>query len=205
MTANIQLDDDYQRFNGTDRNDLKTGTSPLGRRYSESLDAEKDHVHLVQDAMLHSCNNYCLGEPDKDGTRLRCCRFGFGKEMTSNKGDTPGKPIQEHATIEKNIRGVEHLLLTRLHSTKINQHSRPILQAWRANADVQLIVYRSNPRIPDVGEIEAVSRYCTAYASKTHQTTRQEISTIQDIIIRYDLVERMNDFLIFSCTCHNLI
>ena len=91
--------------------------------------------------MLHSCNDYCLGKPDKDGVRLRSCRFGFGKEVTSNKEDTPGKPMQNHATIEKNNRGIEQLLLPQMHSAKINQHSRTILQVWRANADVQLIVY----------------------------------------------------------------
>ena len=64
------------------------------------------------------------------------------------------------------------------------QHSRNILQAWRANADIQLLIYRSNPDIPDVGEIKSVCKYCTAYAGKTHQTTCQEINAIQDIIIR---------------------
>ena len=111
MTANVKLDPDYTKFDGIDRKEAITMTSPLGRRYSESEDADKDHAHLVQDAMLHSCNDYCLGEPDKDGVRLWTCRFGFGKEVTSNKEDTPGKPIQYHATIEKNNRGIEHLLL----------------------------------------------------------------------------------------------
>ena len=132
--------------------------------------------------MLHACTEYCLGNVDLKGIKLRTCRLGYGSEVTSNKGDTPGKDCRTQATIEKNAKGIEHLLLPRLHSKKVVQHSRAILQAWRANADVQLLIYRSNPNIPDVGEIEAVTKYCTAYAGKTKHTTREEISTIQDII-----------------------
>ena len=58
MTVNVKLDEDYKKFYGINRKEVITTTSPLGRRYSESQDANKDHVHLVQDAMLHSCNDY---------------------------------------------------------------------------------------------------------------------------------------------------
>ncbi len=56
---------------------------------------------------------------------------------------------------------------------------------WQANADVQLIIYRSDPNVPDVVEIEAVTKYCTSYASKTHQTMCQDMNTIKDVIIGY--------------------
>ena len=85
--------------------------------------------------------------------------------------------------IHKDEKGVEHLLLPRQHSQWIVQHSKTLVQSWRANADVQLLIYRSDPSIPDVGEIEAVSRYCVAYAGKRYKTTRQEINTIQDLIL----------------------
>ena len=58
------------------------------------------------------------------------------------------------------------------------------LQALRANADIQLLIYRSDPNIPDIGEIKAVSRYCVSYAGKRYKTTRQEINSMQDIIFR---------------------
>ena len=64
------------------------------------------------------------------------------------------------------------------------QHSKTLLQSWRANADIQLLIYRSNPAIPDIGEIEAVSRYCVAYAGKRYKSTKQEIDMIQDVILR---------------------
>ena len=182
MTANVQLDETHTRFHLQDRQKTRTDMSPLGIRYAECKDSDIDHAHLVQDSMLHECTEYCLGNVDEKGIKLRTCRLGYGSEVTSNKGDTPGKDRRTQATIEKNAKGIEHLLLPRLHSKKVVQHSRAILQAWRANADVQLLIYRSNPNIPDVGEIEAVTKYCTAYAGKTKHTTREEISTIQDII-----------------------
>jgi hypothetical protein len=183
MTADVKMDETYKRFHTSDRSSMSTTKSPLGRRYSEATDADVDHVHLTQDAMLHSCTEYCLGDVDKAGLKLRTCRFGFGTEKTSNKGDTPGKDLLNEPKIEVDRKGIEHLFLCRSHSNKINQHSRHVLQAWRANTDVQLIIYRSNPDIPDVREIEAVCRYCTSYASKAHQTTKEEINTIQDVII----------------------
>ncbi len=132
--------------------------------------------------MLHACNEYCLGPVDKDGAKLRSCRFGFGIEATPNAGDTPGKDCRTEATIIKDAKGIEHLQLPRLHSRYVVQHSLEILQGWRANADTQLLIYRSDTDMPDVGEIEAVPKYCMAYAGKTKHTTREEINTIQDVI-----------------------
>ena len=73
--------------------------------------------------------------------------------------------------------------MPRRYSKRINQHSRSLLQAWRANADVQLLIYRSDPNLPDVGEIESVCRYVVAYAGKRYKTCRQEINMIQDAIL----------------------
>ena len=178
MTADTAPDETYDKF---DINN--TSHSPLGRRFSDAQDMCKDHCHLAQDSVQHKCNDYCLGDMDKLGIKLRTCRFGSGTEETPNQGDTPGWEFRDDAVIEKNKKGVEHLLMRRTNSRRINQHSRHVLQAWRANADVQLLIYRSNPDVPDISEIEAVCRYCTSYASKAHQTTRQEIATIQDVII----------------------
>ena len=135
--------------------------SPLGWQYSEATDPNLNLIHLAQDAMQHRCNEYCLGPVDKAGIRLRKCRFGYGQEATSNKGDTPDKDLLPKATIVKE-QSIEHLHLPRVHSRTVVQHSQTVLQAWRANADVQLLIYHSNPDTPDFGEIEAVSKYCTA-------------------------------------------
>ena len=182
LTADVAIDSSHSRFSSEDKASSNTNTSPLGARFCECSDRTIDHIHLSQDAMQHSCNEYCLGSVDKAGVKLRTCRFGFGTEVTSNKGDTQGKDIRTGAAIVKDRRGIEHLLLPRIQSRKTTQHSRTVLQAWRANADVQLLIYRSNPDMPDVGEIEAVSKYCTKYAGKVHQSIKEERQVVQDVI-----------------------
>ena len=127
MTADVQLDETHTRFHLQDRQKTRTDMSPLGICYAECKDSDIDHVHLVQDSMLHACTEYCLGNVDEKGIKLRTCRLGYGSEVTSNKGDTPGKDLGTQATIKKNAKGIEHLLLPRLHSTKVVQHSRAIL------------------------------------------------------------------------------
>ena len=67
MTANVKLDEDYKKFDGIDRKKVITTKSPLGGRYSKSKDANKDHVHFVQDAMLHPCNDFW-----ENPTRMVC-------------------------------------------------------------------------------------------------------------------------------------
>ena len=193
MTADVKFDESRQKFEignspGVDNQPRKKGvkstkSSPLGIRFAECEDKVKDHVNLVQDCMFHECNTYCMGPENHKNPKHRICRFGYGTEANPNKGDTPGKPNNPNATIEKDHKGVEHFLLPRLNSVRAVQHSRALIQTWRANADVQLLIYRSNPSIPDVGEIESVSRYLVAYAGKRYQTTKSEKDAIQNLIL----------------------
>ena len=69
------------------------------------------------------------------------------------------------------------------YSEGTNQHIRLLLQVCRANIDVQLLIYRSEPDLPDVGEIESICRYVVAYASKRYKTSYQEINMLQDVIL----------------------
>jgi len=107
--------------------------------------------------MLHECNTYCLGQENEKGRELRECRFGFGTESTPGSKVTPGQDLTPEPTIVKDKKGVEQFLLLGTKSRRIVQHSRVLLQTWRANTDIQLLIYRLNPNIPDVGEIEVVS------------------------------------------------
>ena len=96
--------------------------------------------------------------------------------------DTKGKDLHEEEKMVKDHKGVEHFFMPRRYSKRINQHSRYLLQAWRVNADVQLLIYWSDPNLPDMGEIESVCRYVVAYAGKRYKTSCQEINMIQDVI-----------------------
>jgi hypothetical protein len=139
-----------------------------------------DAQMLAQECMCHLCNEYCLGCDDKN--KPRECKFGYGKETECGKCDTEGKPLQETSVILCGKRGVEQLLLKRTKSRKVVQHSTSCLQCWRANVDVQLLVYRTHPNKPNMNEIENVIKYVVAYASKKNHTSKAERSAIQDII-----------------------
>ena len=193
MTADVKFDESRAKFSIPNdpnsgepthkRGVQNTKCSPLGIRFADCVDKKQDHIHLVQDCMYHDCNPYCMGPENHKDPKHRVCRFGFGSEENPNKGDTPGKPNITRATIEKDHKGVEHFYLPRLNSVRVVQHSKALIQTWRANADIQLLIYRSNPSIPDVSEIEAVSRYCVAYAGKRYQTTKTEKDAIQNLVL----------------------
>jgi hypothetical protein len=44
------------------------------------------------------------------------------------------------------------------------------------------LLYYSDPRYPDIGEIEDVCKYVVAYTGKRHQTSRSEKDAIQNLI-----------------------
>ena len=100
------------------------------------------------------------------------------------KADTDGRELSTTSVITVDRRGIEHFRLRRTKSRKVVQHSIPVLQGWRANSDVQLMLYRSHPDKPDISEIENVCKYVVAYASKKNHTTKEEKEAIQNIIQR---------------------
>ena len=50
-----------------------------------------------------------------------------------------------------------------------------MLQSWRANCDVQILLYDSNPKAPDISEISRVTDYVVAYSCKGNATLKEEI------------------------------
>ena len=66
MTAYVKVDENHYKFHKDGRNTTTIDMSPLGTRYSTSKNPELNHIHLAQDAMLHACTEYCLGDVDKD-------------------------------------------------------------------------------------------------------------------------------------------
>eukprot|EP00985_Skeletonema_marinoi_P029287 scaffold27498_cov134-Skeletonema_marinoi.AAC.1 len=147
--------------------------------------------------MVHKCDNYCLGDNVKSEPRQ--CRFEYGKETEYGKADTEGRELSDTSVIAVDRRGIEHFRLKRTKSKKVVQHCVPVLHGWRANSDVQLLLYRSHPDKPDMTEIENVCQYVVAYASKKNHTTKQEKEAIQNIIER--ILKR--DLLLptFTCPC----
>jgi hypothetical protein len=49
-----------------------------------------------------------------------------------------------------------------------------MLQSWRANCDVQILIYNSDPKNPDLTDIARVTDYIVAYACKGNATMKEE-------------------------------
>jgi hypothetical protein len=74
--------------------------------------------------------------------------------------------------------------MKRTKSVRVVQHSRTLLRGWRANCDIKLLFYYSNPNCPDISEIDDVFKFVVSYMGKRHKTSQAEIDAIQNIIMK---------------------
>ncbi len=119
---------------------------PCTKQPNRINDSDSDYEDLVNSVQRHTrCSAaYCLKK--KPGQQEAKCRFEYPR------------PEQESTMIsfEKlNDGHVRATLTTRRNDPRINSHSRVMLQHWRANVDLQVIV-----------DIHACARYLTKYAAK---------------------------------------
>ena len=63
-----------------------------------------------------------------------------------------------------------------------------VLQSWRANCDVKVLLYDTDPYHPDMKEISNVIDYIVAYTCKGHITLNKEQKLIVDMIKRYAFI-----------------
>ena len=119
---------------------------------------------MVQACMMHHCNDYCLRSPRPNA--LRECKAMAGKESEQDKGDTPGWELRPRHAFVVDRQGIRHLQMKRTQSKRCVQHSKTLLQSWRANCDIKLLVYDSDPSCPNAREIDNVVRYVVAYRGK---------------------------------------
>ena len=103
----------------------------------------------------------------------RICRCGAGEEETENECDTPGFPHCNKPTVEVDHKHSTKLYMPRNHS-RVVQSSTDMLQTWRANCDVQILIYNSDPKTPDVTDIARVTDYIVAYSCKGNATMKEE-------------------------------
>jgi hypothetical protein len=73
MTADVDINGDKQRK-------PEYQNSPLGKRYCESPNQDKDARQLAEDCMCHQCNKYCLQSAKTNMNGPRTCRIHFGTE-----------------------------------------------------------------------------------------------------------------------------
>jgi len=67
---------------------------------------------------------------------------------------------------------------------RLNQTSMFALQSWRANCDIQVLIYDTDPAHPDPSEISKVTDYVVAYACKGNATLAVERKHVKDFTLR---------------------
>ena len=172
-------------------NDSKQCEEPAAKkRLSSVYDYNKDKIDLCKTCQIHKCGQYCMKYNSKNkSNKKRYCRAGCGFERTEGKCDTPGFEITVVNMIKKDDKGTKKLLLKR-NNERMIQTSMKTLQSWRSNCDVQLILYESDPRNPDLAELAKVTDYVVSYACKGNCTHEAEKQAVLDIILRYVMRQR---------------
>jgi hypothetical protein len=64
------------------------------------------------------------------------------------------------------------------------QSSLFLTPLWRANNDVQLLLYDSDPTNPDLFEIGKVTDYIISYAGKGNMKTEVEVHVLKTLVQR---------------------
>ena len=70
-------------------------------------------------------------------------------------------------------------------------------QSWRANNDVKILLYNTDPLCPDIREISNVAGYVVQYTCKGHPKLKQEREIICASIKRYVFKAVSNSILLF--------
>ena len=58
-----------------------------------------------------------------------------------------------------------------------------MLRSWRGNCDIQVLIYESDPKYPDMREIAKVTDYVVGYACKGGHTYMQDINQMKAMIL----------------------
>ena len=122
----------------------------------------------------------------------RYCRCGAGVEQTAGKGDIPGFPFRDHDVIEIDEKlNIKLLKLQRTHD-RLKQTSLSMLQSWRANCDVSVLVYDHDACDISFQDIAAICGYVTAYCTKGNASYQSEHNAIISLILAME-DDIMND------------
>src|SRR5688572_12022804 len=136
---------------------------------------------------------YSEKSEDKESKKRKVYRCGAGVEETPNKCNTPSFPIRKEPTFVHDLRGFDRLELPR-NDRRIVASSRWLLQGWRANCDIQVLLYECDPLHPNPDEIARVTDYIVAYACKGNETILAEKQQMKALILgSQDVTGSTND------------
>ena len=123
----------------------------------------QDYHQLVNTVERHTrCSSaYCLRR--KNGEEPSC-RFDFPKELSDQSY------VEFEEVNEEKIRAT---LSTRRNDDRLNSHTRMMLQHWRANVDLQVVV-----------DVDVCARYMAKYVSKSEPRSKPATGILKDCVDR---------------------
>ena len=122
----------------------------------------EDYQSLVNAVQRHTrCNPaYCIKQ--KHNQQQPSCRFGYPKEVQT----------QTTLTFEQLPNGkVKATLTTKRNDPRVNSHNRMMLQNWRANVDIQVII-----------DVTACVHYMAKYVSKAEPKSKAVDAIFADCV-----------------------
>jgi hypothetical protein len=154
-----------------------------------SCDEDKDTTSCQLKFQNHNCNEFCMrkrklvsSDESPESKRRRVCRCGGGIEANYKKCDTPGFQLHTDPRLVRDMRGFDRVDLPR-NNRRITQASTYIMRGWRANCDIQLLLYKSAPLDIDAADVSRVTNYVVSYACKGNETVVEEKKCIESMII----------------------
>jgi len=181
LTSKIATNQDECRKQTKDR---FGSDNPATLSFCSVTDIDKDKLQLCLSCQTHKCGDYCMKYNTKNKSKKqRYCRAGCGYETKEGACDTPGFDMHQDNLIKKDDKGTCRLLLER-NNPRMIQTSMKVLQSWRSNCDVQLIIYESDPKNPDLSELAKVTDYVVSYACKGNCTHDAEKQALLDVILK---------------------
>ena len=183
MTASLQDETNFDR-----RTPSSSDPHPSSVTFHSVTDILKDTDNCLLQLQNHKCGIKCMRKQhtsQKRSAQPRCkiCKAGAGMEHTPGKHDTPGFPLQGEASIVDDIRSFKKTPLSCNHP-RITQTSMLMSQSWRANCDIQILLYDSDPNNPDPADIARVTDYIVAYACKGVETLQEEKRQMISLILQ---------------------
>ena len=157
----------------------------------------------------HNCGPYCLRQKkskDSKSGLVQYCRFGFPYNISSNthvkiqqyvvgskrgKQKLKGERGKKQGSSEVKFR-IE--IVRRINDRHLNSHSRPLLESWQANMDMQLIV--------DSGK---VVDYMTKYVTKTEAASTKTITRMMRKLLKSSTEEGLPISSVLKRTMGKLI
>jgi hypothetical protein len=116
-------------------------------------------------------------------SKCRVCKVGCGRESIVGKADTPGFELHAEPRVKYDHRRAQKLCMPRNHG-RLNQSSLDLLQTWRGNCDVQVLIYDCDPMHPNLTEIARVTDYVVSYACKGSTSVKEEREQNRNLVLQ---------------------